>query len=131
MRCQDKLEYEIVVDELILKVPIVKMVLQPIVENAIYHGIKYKENRGMIRIIGRALETDVIIQVIDNGLGMDEETLRNILVTKRTDESKRVGVLNVQNRLQLYYGKNYGLQYESKEGEGTTVNITIPNQRNV
>jgi two-component system sensor histidine kinase YesM len=128
MRYQDKMEYEIVVDENILKVPIVKMVLQPIVENAIYHGIKYKENRGLIRITGRILENDVIIQVIDNGSGMDEETLRNILVAKRMDESKRVGVQNVHNRLQLYYGKNYGLQYESKEGEGTTVNITIPNQ---
>ncbi|MDF2942277.1 MAG: hypothetical protein K0S01_1135 [Herbinix sp.] len=128
MRYQDKMEYEIVVDENILKVPIVKMVLQPIVENAIYHGIKYKENRGLIRITGRILGNDVIIQVIDNGSGMDEETLRNILVAKRKDESKRVGVQNVHNRLQLYYGKNYGLQYESKEGEGTTVNITIPNQ---
>lgn len=62
--------------------------------------IRFTENRGLIRITGRTLENDVIIQVIDNGLGIDEETLRNILVAKRTDESKRVGVQNVHNRLQ-------------------------------
>lgn len=126
MRYQDKLEYEIDVDEKILKVLIAKLVLQPLVENAIYHGIKYKDNKGLIRITGEVIGEDVVIRIKDNGMGMDEETLNNILIKKSTENSKRVGVQNVHNRLQLYYGKNYGLQYESKLGEGTTVSIVIP-----
>lgn len=128
MRYQDKLEYEIDIEPEVLRVPIAKLVLQPIVENAIYHGIKYKDSKGLIRITGKLIGFDVIIQIIDNGMGMNEETLKNVLVKKCSRESKRVGVRNVHNRLQLYYGKNYGLRYDSKLGEGTTVSIVIPYQ---
>lgn len=126
MRYQDKLEYEIDVEPEVLKVPIAKLVLQPIVENAIYHGIKYKDTKGLIKISGRVVDQDVVLQISDNGMGMDEETLKDILIKLSSEDSKRVGVQNVHNRLQLYYGKNYGLSYESKLGEGTIVSIKIP-----
>ncbi|HHV12101.1 MAG TPA: sensor histidine kinase [Clostridiales bacterium] len=126
MRYQDKLEYEIHVDEEVLKVPIAKLVLQPLVENAIYHGIKYKEGKGLIQITGFVRGADVVIQIKDNGMGMEEEKLQSILVQTGPADSKRVGVQNVHSRLQLYYGKDYGVRYESKLGEGTTVSITVP-----
>ncbi len=126
MRYQDKLEYEIHVDEEVLKVPIAKLVLQPLVENAIYHGIKYKEGKGLIQITGFVRGADVVIQIKDNGMGMEEEKLQSILVQTGSADSKRVGVQNVHSRLQLYYGKDYGVCYESKLGEGTTVSITVP-----
>ncbi len=126
MRYQDKLEYDIDIDTEILNVKIVKLVLQPLVENAIYHGIKYKNSKGLIRISGRIEGQDVIIRIEDNGMGMDEEALSHIFDKNPTQTSKKVGVHNVHNRLQLYYGKNYGLRYESKLGEGTTVSIVIP-----
>lgn len=126
MRYQDKLEYEIEVDQEVLQVPIAKLVLQPLVENAIYHGIKYKNGKGLIRIIGKLDRENVVIKIQDNGMGMEEETLRNILEKSTPETSKRVGVRNVHNRLQLYYGADYGLHYESRLGEGTTVSIVLP-----
>lgn len=129
MRYQDKLEYEIQVEEEVLKVPIAKLVLQPLVENAIYHGIKYKDSMGLITISGKVASDKVILQIKDNGLGMSEETLKSILESKPSEESKKVGIKNVHNRLQLYYGKEYGLQYESRPGEGTIVSIIIPYQQ--
>ncbi len=126
MRYQDKLEYEINVASEVLHVPIAKLILQPLVENAIYHGIKYKNGKGLIKITGKALEKEVILQIQDNGIGMNEETCKNIFEKSATEDTKRVGVRNVNNRLQLYYGMEYGLHYESKLGVGTTVSIIIP-----
>ncbi len=126
MRYQDKLEYEIDVDMEVLRVPIAKLVLQPLVENAIYHGIKYKEGKGLIQIKGFILGPDVVIQIKDNGNGMSEEKIQSIFAQTGPADSKRVGVQNVHSRLQLYYGKDYGIRYESKVGEGTTASIIIP-----
>lgn len=128
MRYQDKLDFEIEIAEDILNTEIVKLVLQPIVENAIYHGIKYKETKGMIAITGYRKEDDIIIEIRDNGIGMDEETLATILKKHKSDESVNggVGVYNVQMRLQLFYGNGYGISYESRHGEGTKATIRIP-----
>lgn len=128
MRYRDELEFEMDVDREILKKSIVKLVVQPIVENAIYHGIKNMETKGMIYITGTMDDSKVVLIIQDNGVGMDEQTLEKILDNKHADtKSSKVGVYNVHNRLQLYYGKEYGLSYKSMPECGTTVYITIPN----
>lgn len=127
MRYKDKLEYEILVEQEISQEGIVKLILQPLVENAIYHGIKYKEGKGMIRIRGFRQEDRIVLQVEDDGSGMDEETLTHIFEKHTKDtKSNGVGLKNVNERLQLYYGTEYGLKYESKIGEGTTATVILP-----
>ena len=127
MRYKDKLEYEILVDQEIAQEGIVKLILQPLVENAIYHGIKYKEGKGMIRIRGFRQEDKIVLQVEDDGSGMDEETLTHIFEKHTKDtKSNGVGLKNVNERLQLSYGTEYGLKYESKIGEGTTATVILP-----
>lgn len=127
MRYQDRLEFSIDVDQDILDLKIVKLVLQPLVENAIYHGIKYKETKGMIWVTGRNLGSIIVIRVEDNGIGMTEEQLAHIFEKKTSRKSNGVGAGNVNKRLRLYYGPEYGLTYESQLNVGTTVTIRIPN----
>lgn len=127
MRYKDKLEFEIQVDPDIIHVPIVKLVLQPIIENAIYHGLKYKDSIGLLEIRGSLSGENVVIVVADNGVGMDEETLSHIFEKHKVNyRSNGVGVYNVQQRLQLYYGSQYGITYTSEKGRGTAASITIP-----
>ena len=127
MRYKDKLEFEIDVEPSIKMIPIVKLVLQPIIENAIYHGLKYKESKGLLLVKGYEENGNAVIKIIDNGVGMDEETLNHIFEKHKVNyHSNGVGVYNVQKRLLLYYGEEYGITYESKKGEGTTATIVIP-----
>ncbi|MGB8451056.1 MAG: sensor histidine kinase [Anaerocolumna sp.] len=130
MRYKDKLEYEIDVDKDICEYEIVKLILQPIVENAIYHGIKFKETMCLLRIRGYSAGNNIIIKIMDNGVGMSDDVLAHIFDEhKHNHKSNGVGVYNVQMRLRLYYGKNYGISYESVPGEGTTAAITIPKRQ--
>lgn len=128
MRYQDKMDFIIDVEQEISNEKIVKLVLQPLVENALYHGIKYKEEKGLIRITGgydRMMEQeDILLRVIDNGIGMSAAVLEHVFDQKV--ESSSIGISNIQDRLQLYYGAGYGLSYESAVGQGTTVKIRIP-----
>ncbi|SCP97039.1 cache domain-containing sensor histidine kinase [Anaerobium acetethylicum] len=127
MRYKDKLEFEINIPKDIYDEEIIKLVLQPIVENAIYHGIKFKDAKGLLVISGYSSENDIILKVSDNGVGMSEETLAHILDEHKVNyKSNGIGVYNVQMRLQLYYGKSYGISYESVLGEGTTATVKIP-----
>ncbi|GAB6105571.1 sensor histidine kinase [Blautia glucerasea] len=132
MRYKDKMEFQIEVDPSILHIPLIKLVLQPVIENAIYHGLKYKESKGLLLVKGFMKNDNAVLQVIDNGVGMDEETLTHIYERHKVNyQSNGVGVYNVQKRLQLYYGNEYGITYESKKGEGTTATITIPGRQEV
>lgn len=109
---------------------IVKLVLQPILENAIYHGIKEAEQDGLIRIHGYRSDDDIYIDVSDNGYGMTPEEVENILIeTKRPAVEKHgsgVGLINVDRRLRLRFGDSYGLSVKSELDVGTTVTIHIP-----
>lgn len=130
MRYKDKLEFWIEVEPSILNIRLIKLVLQPVIENAIYHGLKYKESRGLLLVKGFMKNGNAVLQVIDDGVGMDQETLDHIYERHKVDyHSNGVGIYNVQKRLQLYYGNEYGIVYESKPGEGTTATITIPGQQ--
>ena len=127
MRYKDKLEFQIQVDAQIMRVPIIKLALQPLIENAIYHGLKYKEGKGLLIVRGYREGENAVLQIKDNGAGMDEQTLSHIFEKHKVNyRSNGVGVYNVQKRLQLYYGMDYGITYSSKQGEGTTASIVIP-----
>ena len=127
MRYKDKLEYRIEVEPEIQKVRIIKLVLQPIIENAIYHGLKYKESKGLLLVRGYARGEQAVLEIVDNGVGMEPETLAHIFEKHKVNyHSNGVGVYNVQKRLKLYYGGDYGITYESRPGEGTKATITIP-----
>ena len=130
MRYKDKLEFQIEVDSSILYIPLIKLVLQPIIENAIYHGLKYKESKGLLIVKGFMKDGNAVLQVIDDGVGMDEETLAHIYDKHKVNYySNGVGVYNVQKRLKLYYGEDYGITYTSELGKGTTATITIPGRQ--
>lgn len=127
MRYKNKLEYEIYLEASIKSCQIVKLVLQPIIENAIYHGIKYKKGMGMLTVRGYEKNDCVVLEVADNGVGMDEETREHIFERHKVNyRSNGVGVYNVQQRLKLYYGNDYGITYQSTKGVGTKAVITIP-----
>ena len=131
MRYQDKLEFSIDVDSGILEEGIINLILQPIVENAIYHGVKNKEGKGMVCVTGGLEGDDIVLKVKDNGMGMDQDTLEHIFDRSKEQESRKVngvGVYNVNMRIRLYYGEKYGLSFESAVGEGTVATIRIPRQ---
>ncbi len=130
MRYKDKLDYEMVIDEAKLEKPVIRLVLQPLAENAIYHGIKYKCGRGLIRIEAYQEGRDIILKVTDNGKGMTEEQMKSIFQKHKVSyERNGVGVYNVQTRLKLYYGREYGLCYESCPGVGTAAIVRIPDMK--
>ena len=128
-RYQDILEYEIQVDELMLHLPMLKLTLQPVVENALYHGIKNKRGKGLIRISGTCTDTDMRFQIIDNGAGMSPErlaALRRDLNKTEQEERAGFGLTNVNERIRMIYGSSYGISIDSTPGEGTVVNIYLP-----
>ena len=132
MRYKDKLEFCIEVEPEIQSVQIIKLVLQPIIENAIYHGLKYKESKGLLIVRGYEKDGNAVIEILDNGVGMDSTTLSHIFERHKVDyHSNGVGVYNVQKRLKLYYGNDYGMAYKSEPGRGTAAAITIPMKQEV
>ena len=130
MRYKDKLEFRIDVAPEITSCQIIKLVLQPLIENAIYHGLKYKESKGLLELIGYAAGEDIIFEIRDNGVGMDEETLNHIFERHTVNyRSNGVGVYNVERRIKLTYGQEYGITYKSRPGEGTVARVCIPKER--
>ena len=127
MRYKDKLDFMLDVDEEILGLRTLKVILQPLVENAIYHGIKNKPDAGTIRIAGRRANGKVHLSIEDDGVGMSTERLARIFTLHRDGSDRRgVGVSNVNERIKLYFGPEYGLEYASEEDRGTTVSIWLP-----
>ena len=106
--------------------------LQPLVENAIYHGIKYKEGKGTIEIRGFRKGGLIQLEVEDDGIGMDAEALAHIFEKHvRDTKSNGVGVSNVNERIRLFYGPEYGLRFESEPGRGTCAIMVIPAGKDV
>ena len=127
MRYKDKLSYTIDAQPDILTVRIIRLILQPLIENSIYHGIKYKETPGHIAIRAYAEKGQLILEIRDDGIGMDEEALKHIFERHKVNyQSNGVGVYNVQQRIQLYYGPEYGIRYQSSPGKGTLARIQLP-----
>jgi len=124
-RYRNQFEYTFDVDENLLSYSCLKITLQPIIENAIYHGIDRMVDKGLIEINVKDMGEKILMQVIDNGLGMPEEVLESIL-SYESKGGHGIGVKNVNDRIQIYFGKDYGLQIESELDVGTCVNIWIP-----
>lgn len=129
MRYADKFTYEISAEPGVERCRTIKLILQPIVENCIYHGIKKKRGTGKITIRAYRREQNLIIEVSDDGCGMPEEICRKILSDEIESENisgSGIGVKNVNERIQIRFGKKYGLSYSSEEGVGTTVTYVLP-----
>lgn len=132
MRYKDKFSYEIDIPEALALCPTIKLIIQPIVENSIYHGIKYSFDPCMISIKVREDSGKLLIIVSDNGVGMPQSKADSLLDPKaeRThnpdSNGNGIGLLNIQERIQLTYGSFYGLSIKSEEEVGTTVTITLP-----
>ena len=129
MRYRDILEYDIQLDQVLYKYQILKLTLQPVVENALYHGIKYKRAKGCIHIHGEK-EGDIIrLTVRDDGVGMDAEELEQLrreIQRPCQETEKGFGLANVNERIHMYFGPEYGMDIQSQKGKGTTVEIVIP-----
>lgn len=130
IRYKDKLNYVIHVDESLYAIEVPKLILQPLVENAIYHGVKAKRGGGTITITGVPEGENLVFTVQDNGAGMPQEKVEelNRRMSERSvlDEQKSFGLFYIRERIQLCYGTGYGVHVESALGEGTRVTITLP-----
>jgi two-component system sensor histidine kinase YesM len=127
IRYKNKFEYNIEVDEKVLKYKTIKLILQPIIENAIYHGIEYMVDEGKILISAKVVDDKLLYEITDNGLGMKAESIKNILSYESKNKGgSGVGVKNVHERIQLSFGKEYGVHIESELEEGTKVRVWLP-----
>ena len=147
MRYGDKFSYDLDIDSMVSDSLVPKMTLQPLVENAIYHGLKNKADWGTITIVAEYSGDCVLLSVIDDGIGMspeDVEKLNLILSDNGRDEKKKLqeeatitdhdslgggshfGLYSVARRIKLYFGEEYGAVVTSNEGEGTVVTVRVP-----
>lgn len=127
-RFGDKIEYFIDIDESLMQIKIPKMSLQPLIENACKHGIQAITEVGIVKISAMASEGSLKISVEDNGSGIDNDTLKELINNIKSDEEVNfnVGLRNVYRRLILYYGDNISFEIESEKNAGTKVCFTIP-----
>jgi two-component system sensor histidine kinase YesM len=128
VRFKDAFTIDFDVEEEVKNYCTVKLIVQPILENAVYYGVKDMED-GEIRVKAyKGQNEDIFIEVSDNGFGMSSEQLEYLLTddTKVRKRGSGVGLINVHRRIQLRFGEQYGLKVESEPDEGTTVTIHIP-----
>lgn len=125
VRYSDKLRYEIDIPEELLHIIVPKLILQPLVENALYHGIKNRRGMGTISIAAETDGKDLLLRVKDSGAGMSAEQLEALKAGIYEERHTGLGLLNVHKRIRLYCGEPYGLDFESSPGEGTTVTVRL------
>lgn len=130
IRYDQPFEIQVHVADEFLDYPLLRMILQPIVENSFFHGYCGGRIAGAIRILAYRKEGLLIIEVIDNGVGMSEEKVQTLLAPTSEfiyiSDRKRIGLYNIHKRIQLYFGDSYGLEVHSKVGEGTRVLLQFP-----
>lgn len=127
LRYIEYLDYQLDFDEKILKYQIPKLTLQPLVENSIYHGLKQKDEKGMLFIKGYCDQDMIKIEVKDDGVGMTQEMIKRVLARPINEQkSTDFGVFSVDTRIKLLYGEKYGLAIESVVGEYTKVIVSLP-----
>lgn len=129
IRFQDKFDFELNIDESLMEYLCPKITIQPILENAIYHGVENMFGDGEIILSIQEHGEDICIEVSDNGEGMTEEQVEKILhhdIGKTSGKGSGVGVYNVDSRIKLLYGENYGISIQSELDEGTIVKILLP-----
>jgi len=131
IRFSERSQFKLNVDESCLEIEIPRLTLQPLVENAFIHGIEEKEEGGIITLNIYQMETNVIVEVRDDGVGMDQGKIRQLLSLSTVDtdhvgHSTGIGLTNVIRRLQLHYQIPDVMEIESVPGEGTTVRLLLP-----
>ena len=129
-RFKNKFTYRVEADDAVLPMASVKLILQPIVENAIYHGMEFMDGDGEILVKAELKDGCTVMTVRDNGLGMTEETVEKLLSGDQPHAPSRrgsgIGVRNVHERIRIYFGEDYGLSIVSEPDEGTKVTIRMP-----
>ncbi|MGI6778534.1 MAG: cache domain-containing sensor histidine kinase [Acetivibrionales bacterium] len=127
------------VDDNVKGCVIAKLIVQPIVENAVIHGIERKRGQVYVKVLAKAQDSNLLIAVEDNGIGINKDELKILMEEinsadsffRRSNQNRRyhIGIDNVNRRIKLYYGGEYGLKIESEEGRGTRVLMTIPQRK--
>lgn len=129
MRFKNKFTYQIQADDDVLEMASLKLMLQPLVENAIYHGMEFMDGDGEILIRASKKGDELLFSIEDNGLGMCPEQVERLLTDTSHVPSRRgsgIGVRNVNERIRLYFGEDYGLEIDSEPDEGTRIYIHLP-----
>lgn len=127
MRYKNKFRYEIDAAEETLELSTIKLVVQPLVENAIYHSMDFMDGDGLIRIATRLIDGDLVISVEDNGIGMPPERVETLLSEQpHTSQGSGIGLKNVHDRIRLYFGERYGVSIESEPDNGTRITLHLP-----
>ncbi|MBR5816470.1 MAG: sensor histidine kinase, partial [Anaerotignum sp.] len=127
MRYKNKFTYTFDVEDGLEKYGTIKLILQPVVENCIYHAMEFMDGDGEIRITVKKDGETILFSVMDNGCGMTEDIVERIMAGEKVSKGKGgVGLQNVQERLQLVFGNEYGMTISSEPDEGTEVLIRIP-----
>jgi len=139
MRYDFEIKLDIQIPNQLMQYEVLKMMLQPIIENAIYYGIEPLAKGGNITVLGYSEDEFTIIEIIDDGVGMDAECLQKVqqgLLLNLPHEYKQegkgngIGLSNVNERIKLFYGDNYGIEILSKNGSYTKVIIKLPDNSN-
>lgn len=129
IRYEDILDYSINIEQGIKNKTVLKMILQPLIENALYHGIKNKRGGGTLTVRGYEDKSGIIFEVEDDGIGMDEETLtklqKKIGGEMELDQKGGFGLNNVAQRIRMYYGSNSAILIESEKGMGTCIKVCL------
>ena len=133
VRFKNKFEVSFMLDEKIEKYLTIKLIIQPLLENAIYYGMEALDGDGEILVQGYERDGDIYIDVIDNGIGMPKETVEHLLTDGQYERKhgSGIGLKNVDQRIKLYFGKEYGLEIKSEPDVGTRVRIHLPKKLEV
>ena len=131
VRYRDIMEYEINVDSDIDEYKLPKLTLQPLVENAIYHGLKPKRGKGKITVTGKTDGDKIILKVQDTGAGMNEEELQNLKTKIINEDTTSFGLVAAYKRLKLLYGEEFRFDIVSKKDSGTSIKISIPRKAKI
>lgn len=132
IRYPNKFDFEIDIDHSLMNNVAVKLTLQPLVENAIYHGVRQKHDRGHIYIHAYQDRENLLVEIYDNGIGISGERLEEIRqeldATEKIKRNCHIGLLNAHQRLQMHFGRDYGVRLESEPGKYTIVTMVLPYQ---
>ncbi len=124
-RYNGSIAFHVEIEDGLLGCTVLKLILQPLVENAIVHGIDKKDGRGSVSVVIMKVEEKVVYEVRDDGIGVDVSEI-NLLLTGVGDSNRGFGIKNVNDRLKLYYGDEYGIEFFCEKGGGTRVVVTQP-----
>ena len=127
IRYKEKIEYEIEVPEHLYPLKVPKLILQPLIENSIYHGLKMKDERGIIKISSEIVEDVFVIRIEDDGIGIKEDELRRLNQSlSENKERDSFGLFYVNDKIKLHCGAEYGLKISGRSGGGTEIHIYLP-----